>query len=590
MATKIDDTFDPSQPALLVTYGNTAKKHRPLTRSVVVLGRARGCDIGLVAPDVSNVHCMIIRSPEGFQIRDCSSRSGTRLNGTPITEALLHDGDTLQIGPFSFQVYLPAGVLAPRPSAAPPDLIQRLQRSRQKLARLALARRRRLREHLAARPRGPSTGDLAERQAELNRQAATVREQQREMEQRSRQLEKAERDIICDRETLDKEFAALQERVQKTDQELTRRQQEVEADIRARWESFQQRMRQEDEQLRAKQPELPPPSQKTAEDLDKRHQELEHWARHLQKNYQRLTEREAAVHQAKVELAEERRQVQLAQTQLTEGRAQWDAEQAQTEARLAQQQQSNEQADATLRQKRAELVQMVTELKHMQEAARRQENADLLALREENERLQQLLAEVKAERPGEGAATAAVNENLVAERAALHQEVERLSFQLTEKDALIAQLGQLPAVPTPAAFGGEIESYEAELDGFRLRMEAERQALCEQARQLRAQSAELHEASRALELERSRERAEFARERVRLARLRDEALPEGERPLYGCDPRQRPSALAPPRGDWPGGRRGGEAPAAVATTLLEDSGKTDPQPGVPGNLEETLHD
>src|SRR5258708_15808924 len=52
------DAFDPSQPALLVTYGNTARKHRHLDGSVLVLGRSNVCDFSLVSPEVAPVHCV----------------------------------------------------------------------------------------------------------------------------------------------------------------------------------------------------------------------------------------------------------------------------------------------------------------------------------------------------------------------------------------------------------------------------------------------------------------------------------------------------------------------------------------------------
>src|SRR5947208_2787722 len=110
--------MDKTQPALLVQHGNTAQKHRPLDRAGVTLGQARGCDIELDAPEVSSIHCIITRGPDGLYIRDCNSRMGTRINGERIREAYLHDTDILQVGPFSFQVYLPASFVT-QPEKAP---------------------------------------------------------------------------------------------------------------------------------------------------------------------------------------------------------------------------------------------------------------------------------------------------------------------------------------------------------------------------------------------------------------------------------------------------------------------------------------
>jgi pSer/pThr/pTyr-binding forkhead associated (FHA) protein len=103
-----DEKFDPRQPALIVVYGNTRRKHRPLDRDVVVLGRGPGCDLGLVSPEVAPVHCVLVRLAGGWRIRDCSGRAGTRLNGRPVHDEPLANGDIIQLGTFSFETYLPA--------------------------------------------------------------------------------------------------------------------------------------------------------------------------------------------------------------------------------------------------------------------------------------------------------------------------------------------------------------------------------------------------------------------------------------------------------------------------------------------------
>src|SRR5713101_1337169 len=111
MAIQASVLFDKTQPALIVEEGPTAQKHRPLALSANTVGQARGCDVVLDAPEVASLHCIITRGPEGLAIRDCSSRTGTSLNGERIWEAPLHDGDTLTIGSFKLQVYLPQSCL-----------------------------------------------------------------------------------------------------------------------------------------------------------------------------------------------------------------------------------------------------------------------------------------------------------------------------------------------------------------------------------------------------------------------------------------------------------------------------------------------
>lgn len=236
MSSHSDEPFLPTEPALIVTVGNTARKHRSLKRPVVVLGRAHGCDIGLSAPDISSVHCVIYQGPSGLCLRDCQSRSGTHLNGQPITEEVLHDGDTIQVGPFSFQAYIPLTFVGPAASECAPR-VEHLGRSRARLARLALNLRRRLREDRASGDhRHLSAAERAEREAELDRQAEFLRKKAAEYEQRARRLEEAERALAGDRAKLEREAAEHQDRLAQTQRELAHGQAALEQqlDIRRR--------------------------------------------------------------------------------------------------------------------------------------------------------------------------------------------------------------------------------------------------------------------------------------------------------------------------------------------------------------------
>src|SRR5436190_14823221 len=94
-------------PALLPVAGNFDRKPRSLDRDVTTIGRARGSDLCLEANEISTLHCIIYRTAEGYRIRDCNSRSGTRVNGESTKNARLHNGDIVNIGLFSFEFRLP---------------------------------------------------------------------------------------------------------------------------------------------------------------------------------------------------------------------------------------------------------------------------------------------------------------------------------------------------------------------------------------------------------------------------------------------------------------------------------------------------
>ncbi|MBY0588947.1 FHA domain-containing protein [bacterium] len=113
MGTKTDSTVTPSvssagEPALVVAFGATANKRRPIEKPSTLIGRNRCCDIRLESPEISGLHCLVSRDKSGWTIRDCDSKSGVIVNGHVIRETEIKDGDQIQIGPFSFVVSVPA--------------------------------------------------------------------------------------------------------------------------------------------------------------------------------------------------------------------------------------------------------------------------------------------------------------------------------------------------------------------------------------------------------------------------------------------------------------------------------------------------
>src|SRR4051794_31825760 len=75
---------NPNQPALVPIAGNCDRKPRSIEREVTTIGRARGTDLCLEANEISTLHCILYRTAEGYRIRDCNSRCGTRINGGSI--------------------------------------------------------------------------------------------------------------------------------------------------------------------------------------------------------------------------------------------------------------------------------------------------------------------------------------------------------------------------------------------------------------------------------------------------------------------------------------------------------------------------
>ncbi|MCS6800987.1 MAG: FHA domain-containing protein [Chloroflexota bacterium] len=81
------------------------------SRGVITIGRDRANDLILSHPQVSRFHAKLERRGEQLVLIDLGSTNGTFLNGAPITEKALKEGDTIQIGPYTLT--LADGTLAP---------------------------------------------------------------------------------------------------------------------------------------------------------------------------------------------------------------------------------------------------------------------------------------------------------------------------------------------------------------------------------------------------------------------------------------------------------------------------------------------
>src|SRR5919202_1347568 len=91
------------RPALVFLRGELLAAPIPLERSEIVLGRALEADIRINDPRASRLHARISvvqdeGAPPVYRICDLGSTNGTLLNGRPVTEATLHDGDKVTIG------------------------------------------------------------------------------------------------------------------------------------------------------------------------------------------------------------------------------------------------------------------------------------------------------------------------------------------------------------------------------------------------------------------------------------------------------------------------------------------------------------
>ncbi len=83
---------------LTVVEGVDRGKRVGVAASPVVVGRSPDADLQLPRRTVSRHHCVVWRDAEGYRLRDLGATNRTCVNGVPIVDALLAEGDVVAVG------------------------------------------------------------------------------------------------------------------------------------------------------------------------------------------------------------------------------------------------------------------------------------------------------------------------------------------------------------------------------------------------------------------------------------------------------------------------------------------------------------
>ncbi|MGS1079636.1 GGDEF domain-containing protein [Pseudoxanthomonas beigongshangi] len=83
---------------VVVIQGEGLGRRADIDAQPVVVGRSREADLHIPHRSVSRLHCQIWREGDLYRVRDLDATNPTRLNDSPIQEAVLTDGDHLTLG------------------------------------------------------------------------------------------------------------------------------------------------------------------------------------------------------------------------------------------------------------------------------------------------------------------------------------------------------------------------------------------------------------------------------------------------------------------------------------------------------------
>ena len=94
------EALEPGHALLIVHHGPNQGARFLLDVDNVTAGRSVNSDIFLDDVTVSRQHVIFERNGNTFSIRDAGSLNGTYVNHVSVTEAVLADGDEVQIGKY----------------------------------------------------------------------------------------------------------------------------------------------------------------------------------------------------------------------------------------------------------------------------------------------------------------------------------------------------------------------------------------------------------------------------------------------------------------------------------------------------------
>lgn len=74
-------------------------------RGSTIVGRESTCDIVLDSTQVSRRHCLLQVTERGLLVKDLESTNGTFVNGIPLTDGYINDGNRLSLGTYALKLY-----------------------------------------------------------------------------------------------------------------------------------------------------------------------------------------------------------------------------------------------------------------------------------------------------------------------------------------------------------------------------------------------------------------------------------------------------------------------------------------------------
>jgi chromosome segregation ATPase len=482
---------------------------RPVTHELLtagfLIGSVPGCDLRLPGADLAPVICLITRTADGVALRKLAPAQPVLVNGQPVSQAVLTNGDQVTLGPFEIRLAIREAPTANAPVrvkqtdrarvAAPVADAAHVEEARQEFHKQVAEFRRQVadfhqEQKLLEEEDRKRQEESTQRQAQLDSRRQQLEEQIRdveadrafwsrrreEIEHEGRKLQERERNVaaaVIDLDSREKAFEQNREQwtdrqadlekqaaeVERQQQELAGARQEL-ADLR---QHLYDRYRERRDRLAGLQEAVGRAARKVQERKQELDAEVEQWAaRHKERETRQslLDARAAELDQRQKQLDEECRLVDARREDLHEDLANRLADVQARATKVAEERQALDKSQA---QHQADLVRL-DRLQATLEQRQRQLDEQTHALEHRTQELERVSREIE-DQAGE----------LDAWHTRLTEDADKLARQKAEQDTAAAQVAQ-----RAAAFEGQ----QAMLATLRTRLERMREELRRQEQQL----------------------------------------------------------------------------------------------------------
>lgn len=217
---------------LEVRQGATRPASYSITEVDFLIGNVPGCDLR-VGANAGGVLCLVARHPTGVTLRKLAPTQTIHVNGHPVSNHELADGDHITLGSLDIELHITPprsnALAAPDLDIARQSLQQQMQQFRAQVVQFENEKAAFERENARSRPSGSPVllDELKDRERQLEERGHEIARQQHELARVRQEMAEVRKQLYDHYQDRRDQLAAMQDDLEKTKRELAEREQKV---------------------------------------------------------------------------------------------------------------------------------------------------------------------------------------------------------------------------------------------------------------------------------------------------------------------------------------------------------------------------